>query len=212
MIEDRRKKTVWYILAGISLFLLLLLGIQYTKRRILQQGIAKKVLRFHVLANSDSGEDQKLKLAVRDAVGRELALRLSGIEDREACEAVIQSELGAVAETAEAVIKTEGYDYPVEAFLEDVDFPVKSYGSYTFPAGNYRALRVVIGEGAGQNWWCVMYPNMCFSGSVYEVVEEEAGEELREVLSEEEYEQVLNSGDYAVKFKYFSFLNGTKEE
>lgn len=214
MNQNRRGKRaiVWYILAGMNLLLFLLLGMQYTKRSMIQQGIAEKVLRFHVLANSDSEEDQKLKLAVRDAVGRELAGRLSGIEERDACEEVIQSELGAVTAIAEDVIAAEGYDYPVEAYLDEMEFPVKSYGDYTFPAGRYLALRVVIGEGAGHNWWCVMYPNMCFSGSVYEVVDEEAGEQLRKVLSKEEYEQVLNSGEYEVQFKYLSFLNGTGEE
>ena len=81
------------------------------------------------------------------------------------------------------------------------------YGSYTFPAGDYEALRIVIGEGNGHNWWCVMYPNMCFSDSMYEVVDKEAGEKLREVLTTEEYEKVLAEGDYQVRMKYFSWLN-----
>ena len=201
------KRTVWYIVMAMSLMLLALLGMQYREKTRLQQGIAEKVLRFHVRANSDSEEDQRLKLAVRDAVGEELAVRFSGIDTREGCEIIAREALDEIAETAERVVEAEGYDYPVEVFIDDVDFPVKTYGSYTFPAGNYRALEVVIGEGEGQNWWCVMYPNMCFSGSVYEVVDEEAGEELREVLSPEEYEKVLSSGDYELKFRYLPFLD-----
>lgn len=202
----RKGKVVWYILVGMNLILLLLLGLQYGRNLRMQEDIAGKVLRFHVLANSDSREDQALKLAVRDAVGAEMAEVLAGAGDREACEKIINANLNRIKATAEQVVEEWGLDYEVEAALEEVDFPVKTYGDYTFPAGKYEALRVVIGEGEGHNWWCVMYPNMCFSGSVYEVVDEEAEEKLREVLDEEEYETVLSSGDYEVRLKCLDFL------
>lgn len=202
----RKGKVVWYILVGMNLILLLLLGLQYGRNLRMQEDIAEKVLRFHVLANSDSREDQALKLAVRDAVGAEMAEVLAGAGDREACEKIINANLNRIKATAERVVEEWGLDYEVEAALEEVDFPVKTYGDYTFPAGKYEALRVVIGEGEGHNWWCVMYPNMCFSGSVYEVVDEEAEEKLREVLDEEEYETVLSSGDYEVRLKCLDFL------
>lgn len=202
----RKGKVVWYILVGMNLILLLLLGLQYGRNLRMQEDIAGKVLRFHVLANSDSREDQALKLAVRDAVGVEMAEVLAGAGDREACEKIINANLNQIKATAERVVEEWGLDYEVEAALEEVDFPVKTYGDYTFPAGKYEALRVVIGEGEGHNWWCVMYPNMCFSGSVYEVVDEEAEEKLREVLDEEEYETVLSSGDYEVRLKCLDFL------
>lgn len=203
----RKGKVVWYILVGMNLVLLLLLGIQYGKNRRLQQQIAEKVLRFHVLANSDNEADQELKLAVRDAVGAQMGELLSGVKSRAACEEIVRENLDGITETAKAVVTEAGYDYAVHASLEEVEFPVKTYGSYTFPAGEYEALKVVIGAGEGHNWWCVMYPNMCFSGSVYEVVDEESEEKLREVLTEEEYEKVLTLGDYEVRFKYLSFLN-----
>lgn len=202
----RKGRVVWYILVGMNLVLLLLLGLQYERDLRMQEDIAGKVLRFHVLANSDSKEDQALKLAVRDAVGVEMSEALAGVKDRAACEKIINANLNRITATAERVVAEWGYDYKVKAALEEVDFPVKTYGDYTFPAGKYEALRVVIGEGEGHNWWCVMYPNMCFSGSVYEVVDEDAGERLREVLSEEEYEDVLSSGDYEVRLKCLSFL------
>lgn len=202
----RKGRVVWYILVGMNLVLLLLLGLQYERDLRMQEDIAGKVLRFHVLANSDSKEDQALKLAVRDAVGAEMSEALAGAEDRAACEKIINANLNRITATAERVVAEWGYDYKVKAALEEVDFPVKTYGDYTFPAGKYEALRVVIGEGEGHNWWCVMYPNMCFSGSVYEVVDEDAEERLREVLSEEEYEDVLSSGDYQVRLKCLSFL------
>ena len=165
------KKWIGYIGVGSLMCAALGCGILYTRQARLQQTISDKVLRFHVLANSDSEADQNLKLAVRDAVGSFMQEKLTAVE------------------------------------LEHTSFPVKNYGSYTFPAGDYEALRIVIGEGNGHNWWCVMYPNMCFSDSMYEVVDKEAGEKLREVLTTEEYEKVLAEGDYQVRMKYFSWLN-----
>lgn len=203
----KKQNIIWYILVGMNLILLVLLGIQYGRQLKIQQGIAQKVLRFHVIANSDSSEDQALKLAVRDAVGAQMAGVLADVEDRRECEQVVAAHMDEIKETARKVIAEQGYSYEVDAFVRDVDFPVKTYGDYTFPAGTYEALEVVIGEGSGKNWWCVMYPNMCFSGSVYEVVDEDAKTALKEVLSEEEYEQVFTEGDYKVQCKYLSFLN-----
>lgn len=206
-----KKNIVQYIVLGTGFMLTLLLGIPCGKREELQHGIAEKVLRFHVLANSDTEEDQQLKLAVRDAVGSKMSELLAGAESKTACEAVVLAQMDEIEKTAEQVILEAGYDYEVEAFLDEVDFPIKTYGNYTFPAGRYEALEIVIGEGAGRNWWCVMYPNMCFSGSVYEIVEEEAGEELREVLTQEEYEKIFSDGNYEVQFKYLTFLNRDTE-
>lgn len=205
-LKKEKRKLVYII--GIALgAATLLMGGEYLRRQKLQQEIAEKIIRFHVIANSDSKEDQDLKLQVRDAVGGEMQELLAGIESREECEEVLRTNSGQITETAENVITEAGYDYEVETFLTEVNFPVKSYGNYTFPAGTYETLEVVIGEGAGHNWWCVMYPNMCFSGSVYEVVDEEAKVSLEEVLSEKEYREVLSSGDYKVQFKYLTFLN-----
>lgn len=160
---------------GMNVTLLALLGMQYGKNQRVQGQIAGKVLRFHVLANSDTVEDQNLKLAVRDAVGSQMAELLSDVQDRAACEQVVEAHLPEITETAQAVVREAGYGYEVHAAIEETDFPSKTYGKFTFPAGKYEALRVVIGEGAGHNWWCVMYPNMCFEGSMYEVVDESAG-------------------------------------
>lgn len=202
----KRRKAVPYIVLAASLTLTMFLGIQYKKRIELQQGIAEKVLRFHVLANSDTAEDQRLKLKVRDAVGARMSEYLKTAESREESEAVVLEKMDEIKKTANRILAEEGFDYKVETCLKEVDFPVKTYGCYTFPAGRYEALEVVIGEGKGHNWWCVMYPNMCFSGSVYEVVEAGAKEELRAVLTEEEYEQIFTEGAYEIRFKCLEFL------
>ena len=176
------------------------------RSKSLQQDIAKRILRFHVIANSDSKEDQELKLKIRDSIGGYLQEKLKDVDNLEECEAVVNDNLAQIEECARTVMEQEGYDYPVEAMVANVDFPVKTYGMYTFPKGNYEALEVVIGEGAGQNWWCVMYPNLCFANSVYEVIDENSKEELRAVLTEEEYAEIMAEGEIQVKFKYFDGL------
>lgn len=172
----------------------------------LQEDVAGQILRFHVIANSDTKEDQELKLKVRDKIGSYLAGKLSDANGLLECERTVEKNLSGIEECAREVIAREGYDYPVTAMIKDTDFPEKTYGSYTFPKGNYTALRVVIGDGAGKNWWCVMYPNLCFAGSVYEVVDENAQKELRSVLSEDVYEELVAEGKLTVKFKYLDAL------
>lgn len=208
LLSQEEKKRLAYIILFAVGAAMLLLGGEYIKRQRMQQEIAEKIIRFHVIANSDTGEDQALKLKVRDAVGGRMQELLKGVANRAECEMILNENRKEITETAEKVIADAGYDYGVETVLKEVDFPVKTYGAYTFPAGTYEALEVIIGEGSGHNWWCVMYPNMCFSGSVYEVVEEDAETSLREVLSEEEYKEILESGDCQVQFKYLTFLNG----
>lgn len=186
----------------------MLLGTIHTET--LQQGISEKILRFHVLANSDSGEDQALKLKVRDAVGTYLAKPLAEAESLEESEAIVEENIPEIEQVAGNVVQEEGYDYTVDASLESCMFPEKTYGEYTFPAGEYQALRLVIGEGGGHNWWCVMYPNLCFSGSMYQV-DEQSGEKLQAELTNEEYAAVLQSGDYKVRFKILRFMNRVLE-
>lgn len=184
----------------------LFLGGIKIRQQSLQQGIAEKILRFHVLAASDTKEDQELKLKVRDAVGVYMEEELADALNKSESEELVRLHLGEIEAVAEQTIKEAGYDYPVTASLAYVEFPEKTYGAYVFPAGTYEALEVVIGEGKGHNWWCVMYPNLCFSGSVYEVVDEEAEERLREVLSTEEYEAVFSSGNVKVEWKSLAFF------
>lgn len=172
----------------------------------LQPAIAEKILRFHVLANSDEEADQRLKLKVRDAIGAYLEPQLAHADSMEDTRRIVNSNMEGILEIAKDTISEQGYDYEVDAELTRTDFPEKTYGEYTFPAGEYEALEVTIGEGAGHNWWCVLYPNMCFRGSVYEVIDTEAGEALQEVLSPEEYEDVVSSGNFQVRFKFLEWF------
>ncbi len=201
------KKRLLATLAAAAACVLLLATI-HTEQ--MQQDMAGRVLRFHVLANSDSEPDQELKLKVRDEIGTMMAEKLQGVDSLEESRKIVSESLQEIEEAAADTIAESGCAYPVKAALENCAFPEKTYGMFTFPAGNYEALRVVIGEGEGHNWWCVMYPNLCFSGSMYEV-DEESGEVLRDALSEEEYAAVLEEGNYKVKFKILGFMNRVLE-
>lgn len=170
-----------------------------------QPEIAEKIIRFHVLADSDSKEDQQLKLLVRDSVGALMEPRLAASSGIKETREIIEASIPDIVETAEQTLQENGSGDKVTARLTHTDFPVKSYGSYTFPEGNYEALQVTIGAGKGHNWWCVLYPNMCFQDSVYEV-DKQSGEVLKEVLSPEEYEDVFRNGNYEVHSKLLDFL------
>ena len=126
-----------------------------------QSQLAEKVVRLHVLANSDSEEDQALKLKVRDAVLEQATETLRGADSQAEASRRLTDILPELEETAHAVITANGYDYGVRAELAETSFPTKEYDGFALPAGEYLALRVLIGEAAGQNWWCVVFPPLC---------------------------------------------------
>ena len=134
----------------------------------MQKSIAGKILRFHVLANSDSEADQNVKKQVRDAVGAYIEPYLLECENIEETRATVNDHMDEIIAVSKETLAANGFTYGASAELTHTDFPEKTYGDYTFPAGNYEALEITLGNGAGHNWWCVLYPNMCFRGSVYE--------------------------------------------
>lgn len=175
----------------------------------LQESLSHKMIRFHVLANSDSPEDQQLKIKVRDAVIDDLTPILSNIETLEDARAIMINSFPRMREMAESTIQSNGYDYSVQVSLEPVFFPVKVYGAFTFPAGTYEALRIQIGEAEGQNWWCVMFPPLCFVDETYSLVGEDSEDQLKHLLTEEEYDS-LKDGKVPVRirFKLFDKIKG----
>lgn len=126
-----------------------------------QQVLADKVVRLHILANSDSEEDQALKLQVRDAVLERAEEILERTHDRSAAEEDLREALPELREIALETVAAQGYDYDVTAELTDAAFPTREYDGFTLPAGEYLALRLVIGAGEGHNWWCVVFPPLC---------------------------------------------------
>ncbi len=162
-----------------------------------QDALADKVVRLHVVANSDSEADQILKLKVRDAVLAEATPNLAGLNRQEALK-TLEGELPHIAAVAAEVIVKEGFDYPVAVSLQEEAFPTKRYDDFALPAGDYTALRVQIGEGDGQNWWCVVFPPLCMSS-----VEEVAAQSVEgEGLTGEDLALITGETQgYVVKFK-----------
>lgn len=130
-----------------------------------EEKIYDTVLRLHVIANSDSDEDQALKLKVRDAVIHKADALLSDCAHRDEAAARIEKHRAELLSAARQVVKNEGYDYPVALDLGLEEYPEKSYGSCCFPSGEYLSLRISIGDADGQNWWCVLFPPLCLSAA-----------------------------------------------
>lgn len=120
------------------------------------------LIRLHVVANSDSAFDQVLKKQVRDKIILDLRPEFLGSQDIQSARAMLEANLGRIRETACREIKARGKDYPVDVELASYAFPTKHYGAFVLPAGDYEAVRVVIGAGGGANWWCVLFPPLCF--------------------------------------------------
>lgn len=191
-----KKKICVIIGIGIAVFVTGMMV--QRKNRSMQRELAEKVFRFHVLANSDSKEDQTLKMQVKEAVISYMKQELPTAESAEVTKTWAQKNLSDIVRVAEQTVNDEGYQYPVTAEVTVCDFPDKTYGDITFPAGEYEALRIEIGEAKGQNWWCVLYPNLCFIDAVHAVVPKEGKEELKEVLKEDTYRMVTATSRFKI--------------
>lgn len=168
------------------------------------------IIRFHVRANSDSEEDQELKMAVKEDVVAFLNPLLSECKNVGESRNVIIENLQNIYTTAIHTITEQGYDYTVRVYLTEETFPEKTYGDVTFPQGDYQALRIDIGEAKGQNWWCVMYPPLCFIDESTAVVDAKGKEILKENLTPEEYANLFIEGKdregEEVEFKMESWI------
>ena len=171
-------------------------------------GLAENIFRLHILANSDSEEDQALKLKVRDAILEYMKTLTEDTSDKQAVIEQSKKHTQDFKKIAETVIRENGYDYSVNIEIGNFYFPTKYYGNISLPAGNYDALKIEIGEAKGQNWWCSLFPPLCFV-SVSSGIVDEAGEEyLKENLSEEEFAIVSNSSsEIEFKFKIIEMIN-----
>mgnify|MGYP005965937485 CR=1 FL=1 len=173
-----------------------------------QSALADKVIRLHVIAHSDSPEDQALKLQVRDRILAESGELLSGGATLEQARAALQDSLAELAGIGAEAVGEAGYSYPVTASLvHDYWFPTKTYTDFALPAGAYTALRIEIGAGGGQNWWCVVFPPLCL-GSVSETTQETA---LEAGLTENQVSLMTGEDEgYVVKFKAVELLEQFK--
>ena len=169
----------------------------------LQEHLAEEVLRFHVLANSDSEEDQSLKIKVRDSVLAFLEENMPETDSASETTAWAREHIDAIEEVGRDTVAASGADQTVSAAVTTCWFPDKSYGDITFPAGNYEALRIEIGAAKGHNWWCVLYPSLCFLDTTNAVVPEEGKQKLKNVLTEEEYAEVTATSDFEISWFFF---------
>lgn len=170
--------------------------------REIQQGIAGEVFRLHVIANSDTEKDQELKLKVKTRIVEYLKEILGEDAGLEETKEAVLTHLTEIEQEAENLIEEQGFDYPVEVVVEKTYFPEKTYGDCTFPAGEYEALKVKIGSAKGQNWWCVLYPSLCFLDDTYGIVTEEKKEDLKEVLTAEEFQEILGDSRGKKKLRF----------
>ncbi len=171
--------------------------------------IYDSVIRLHVLANSDSEEDQALKLTVRDEILEITAPLLADCTDKDEARALLESHRDELEAAARRVITEQGYDYPVSIRFDEEKYPTRTYDSFCFPAGEYLSMRVCIGEAEGQNWWCCLFPPLCLGTST--VPEEEAEEAFVDVgLTPSQYKVITQSEKpvYKVRFKLLELLRG----
>lgn len=201
-------KKFFYLLSLIILFSFLTFISISSYANDVSKDLSDNFFRLHILANSDSDSDQALKLKVRDNIISYMnTLSYDGLNKNEAIE-LTNSHLIAFQEIAEKTIAGEGYNYDVKLEVGNFYFPTKEYGNISLPAGYYDALKIEIGEAKGQNWWCSLFPPLCFVDISAGIIDEESEEYLRENLSEDEFSIITDdSGNIKFKFKIIELLN-----
>lgn len=214
MNEKWKNRKIWLTAALVGLVVTLFLTginmvrlkrenreIQARLDREIQQGIAEEVFRLHVIANSDKDADQELKVQVKSKIVEYLQRMLQEDADLDDTKEMVLTHLPEIEQEAEKAVRDAGFDYEVEAVVENTYFPDKTYGDCTFPAGEYEALNVRIGKAQGHNWWCVLYPSLCFIDDTFGVVAEEKKEDLKSVLTAEEFQEILKNPQEKQKVK-----------
>lgn len=164
--------------------------------------LSQAVFRLHVIANSNSNEDQTLKLKVRDALLNYMNNICSNCSTKEEAISLANEHQHNFQQIAEQTISENGYNYPVKININNFYFPTKNYGDISLPAGFYDALRVEIGEAKGQNWWCVMFPSLCFIDISSGIVDDNAKENLEENLETESYSIISDKNNSKNKIKF----------
>ena len=189
-----------FIILSILLILFFIVT-AYSYATNISEGLSENIFRLHILANSDSEEDQNLKLKVRDAILEYMKTLTDDTSDKQAVIALSKKHLQDFEKIAEDVIHENDYNYSVNIEIGNFYFPTKYYGNISLPAGNYDALKIEIGKADGQNWWCSLFPPLCFVSISSGVVDEEGEEYLKENLSEEEFE-IISSSSSEIEFKF----------
>ena len=207
----KKKLNFIFILTILVFIYIALLSFNYSKA--ISSNLSDSVFRLHIIANSDSSADQELKLKVRDKIIEYMNTLTSNSSDKKDVISIVNNHLDSFKEIALNTIKENGYNYDVNIEIGNFHFPTKSYGDISFPAGNYDALKIEIGDAIGQNWWCVLFPPLCFVNSSTGVVPDDSKNTLKENINSESYEIISegnksnNTSDIKIKFKIIEFFN-----
>ena len=174
----------------------------YSYAQNISYDISNSVFRLHVIANSDSDKDQNLKYIVRDNLLNYMNIICSNCTSKEEAIKIVEQNKDKFKEIAKQTIIDNNYSYDVSINIGNFEFPTKTYGDISLPAGNYDALRVEIGEAKGKNWWCVMFPPLCFVDVSSGVVPDESKELMENNLSEEEFALISEDSNNNIQFKF----------
>lgn len=202
------EKILKPILILIILFSIYTFICAYSYVNAVSENLSNSVFRLHVIANSDTQEDQNLKYILRDKLIEYMNTLNESNSSKEEVIKIAQDNLKNFKQIAENTIREQGYSYPVEVEIGNFEFPTKTYGDISFPAGYYDALRVKIGKAKGKNWWCVMFPPLCFVDVTTGIVPDNSKDDLKQNLSNEEYKIISDteSSDITLKFKLIEFF------
>ena len=194
------SKKLFVFLPLLLIFTLLFGSLSYTNDA--SNDISTKVLRMHVLANSNSINDQKLKIAVKNNILKSTQELFTDCDNLEESIEIAQSNTELIKDSAQEVIKKYNKNYNVKVYVDNEFFDVREYKDFTLPSGNYNTVKVVIGEGKGKNWWCVMYPAVCISA---------CSDDFDKALTKEE-KKLITSKKYIPKFKILEIINKIKNK
>lgn len=164
--------------------------------------ISNSVFRLHVIANSNSTDDQNLKYLVRDALLEYMNTLATESNSKEDAIRIASERIHEFEQIAKNIVNENGYDYPIKIEIGNFSFPTKQYGDISLPSGFYDAMRVKIGSATGQNWWCVMFPPLCFIDITSGIVENSSKDTLQNNLSNEEYLLISDSNNAGIQFKF----------
>lgn len=195
-----RKKFKNFIIILFLLFTFFIIT-AYSYANTISNDLSNIFFRLHIIANSDSEEDQDLKLKVRDKVIEYVKQISNTSTSKEETIEIISNNLENIEEIAKNVINENGYDYNINLKIGNFYFPTKYYGNISLPAGNYDGLKIEIGDSQGQNWWCSLFPPLCFINISSGVIDENGEEYLKENLSDEEY-SLISSQNTGIDFKF----------
>lgn len=199
LIHSRKFKITLLLLLLFSLYLYIN-AFSYATQ--VSNDLQKSVFRLHVIANSDSKEDQNLKYIVRDNLINYMNSICNHCSSKEETIDIVAKHLSDFTNIANQTIADNGFSYQASVELGNFEFPTKNYADISFPSGYYDALKVKLGNSKGQNWWCVLYPSLCFIDVTSGIVPDESKETLKENLNEEEYQIISDTDNPSINFKF----------